>query len=86
MDTLNELGQAVALRRRELKLTQEDVAEAAGVNPDVLSRFERGRAPEYGARKLLQVLAVLGLEVEFRERGQAGSLDELRREREQRKG
>ena len=85
MDNLQELGEAVAARRRDLKLTQAKVAQAAGVNPTVLSRLERGRVSEYGARKLLQVLAVLGLEVEFRERGQAGSLEELKRERDQRK-
>lgn len=85
MNTLQELGEAVAKRRRQLKLSQGQVAQAAGVNPSVLSRLERGRASEYGARKLLQVLAVLGLEVDFRERGQAGSLEELKREREQRK-
>lgn len=85
MNSLQELGEAVAARRREMKLTQGEVALAAGVNPTVLSRFERGRVSEYGARKLLQVLVVLGLELEFRERGHAGSLEELKREREQRK-
>jgi HTH-type transcriptional regulator / antitoxin HipB len=53
----------------------------AGITPESLSRFERGRASEFGSRKLLAVLAVLGVELEFTESGQSGSLDELRRER-----
>jgi hypothetical protein len=46
-----------------------------------LSRLERGQLPEFGARKLLAVLAVLGLELTFTEVGKSGTLDELRRER-----
>jgi HTH-type transcriptional regulator / antitoxin HipB len=44
-------------------------------------RFERGQVPEFGSRKLLAVLAVLGLEMSFTEVGTSGTLDELRRER-----
>jgi HTH-type transcriptional regulator / antitoxin HipB len=44
-------------------------------------RFERGQLSEFGSRKLLAVLAVLGMEMSFAESGTAGTLDELRRER-----
>ena len=81
MKTLQELGTAVAARRQALRLRQKAVAYQAGVTPESLSRFERGRASEFGSRKLLAVLAVLGVELEFTESGQSGSLDELRRER-----
>ena len=81
MKTLQELGIAVAARRQGLRLRQKVVAHQAGVTPESLSRFERGRATEFGSRKLLAVLAVLGVEIEFTEVGQSGSLDELRRER-----
>ena len=81
MKTLQELGAAVATRRQALRLRQKAVARQAGVTPESLSRFERGRASEFGSRKLLAVLAVLGVELEFTEIGQSGSLDELRRER-----
>jgi transcriptional regulator with XRE-family HTH domain len=80
MKTLQELGAAVAGRRQTLRLRQKTVARQAGVTPESLSRFERGRASEFGSRKLLAVLAVLGFELEFTENGRAGSLDELRRE------
>lgn len=81
MLTLQELGQAVASRRKTLRQRQAAVAVQAGITPETLSRFEQGRVPEFGARKLLAVLAVLGMEIQFVEKGMAGSLDELRKER-----
>ena len=83
MQTLQELGKAIATRRKRLGLKQGDVATQAGITPESLSRFERGRSAEFGARKLLAVLAVLGHELEVVTQGQAGNLDELRRERAQ---
>lgn len=81
MQTVRELGEAVATRRRGLGLRQGDVAACAGITQESLSRFERGRLTEFGSRKLLAVLSALGMELEFAEVGAAGSLDELRRER-----
>jgi HTH-type transcriptional regulator / antitoxin HipB len=83
LQTLQELGEAVATRRKLLGLKQGDVAAQAGLTPESLSRFERGRATEFGSRKLLAVLAVLGAELEVMTQGQSGHLDELRRERAQ---
>lgn len=81
MRTVRELGEAVAARRRRLGLKQGDVAARAGITQESLSRFERGKLAEFGSRKLLAVLAVLGMELQFADVGAAGSLDELRRER-----
>ena len=81
MQTLQELGEVVAARRRSLGLKQADVAKKAGITPESLSRFERGRSAEFGARKLLAVLAVLGAELDVIVAGQSGTLDELRLER-----
>ena len=83
MNTLQELGEAVATRRKALGLRQQVVAEQAGITPESLSRFERGRSAELGARKLLAILAVLGMEINLVPVGQSGMLDELRRERNQ---
>lgn len=81
MQTVLELGEAVAARRRALGLKQKDLAERAGLRQPALSRFERGKLGEFGSRKLLALLAVLGMELQFVEMGASGSLDELRRER-----
>ncbi len=81
MQTLHELGVAAAGRRRALGLKQGEVAARAGISQEALSRFEHGRLAEFGSRKLLAVLAVLGMELQFVELGHSGSLDELRLER-----
>ena len=83
MQTLQELGQAVAERRKALGLRQQAVAAQAGITPESLSRFERGRSAEFGSRKLLAVLAVMGMELSVIRSGQSGTLDELRQERNQ---
>ncbi len=81
MQTLAELGEAVSARRKALKLRQSEVAMRSGLTRESLVRFERGQLSELGSRKLMAVLAVLGLELTFTEAGTAGTLDELRRER-----
>ena len=81
MQTLQELGESVAARRRDLALKQLVVARQAGITAESLSRFERGRSPEFGTRKLLAVLAVLGMELDVIQAGQSGNLDQLRKER-----
>jgi transcriptional regulator with XRE-family HTH domain len=83
LQTLQELGETVATRRKLLGLKQHDVAALAGITPESLSRFERGRSAEFGARKLLAVLAVLGAELDVVLQGQSGNLDALRQERAQ---
>lgn len=81
MQTLLELGIAVLERRKSLGMKQGDVATRAGISQELLSRFERGQVSEFGSRKLLAVLTVLGMELRFEDIGTSGSLDELRRER-----
>jgi transcriptional regulator with XRE-family HTH domain len=81
MQTLTELGEAVAARRKARRMSQSDVASRSGLTRESLVRFERGQLTEFGSRKLLAVLAVLGLEISFTELGMSGTLDELRRER-----
>ncbi len=81
MRTIQELGEKVAATRRDLGLKQKEVAAKAGITPESLLRFERGQVSEFGSRKLLAVLAVLGMEVTFVKTGMSGSLDELRLER-----
>lgn len=81
MQTILELGHAIAERRRSLGLKQGDVARQAGVAQEMPSRLQRGRCAEFEARKLLAIVVVPGMEVDFIETVVSGSLDDLRRER-----
>jgi transcriptional regulator with XRE-family HTH domain len=68
METLYELGEAIAKRRQVLGVKQGYVAGLAGITQESLSRLERGRSSEFGARKILAVLSVLGMEIRFSEK------------------
>lgn len=76
MITLQELGCQVAARRKHLGLKQIDVAKSSGVTAELLSRFERGHLPELGSRKLIAVLAALGMEISLSAKGSAFASDE----------
>lgn len=62
-------------------MKQGQVATLSGLSQPLLSRLEKGQLSEFGARKLMAVLAVLGLELTFADVAAVGTLDELRRER-----
>lgn len=80
MKTTAEIGYSLSLRRKQLGIKQKDLAAAAGIPGASLSRLENGRLPEFGVRKLISLLTVLGLELEMRPTDAAGNLDELRKE------
>jgi|688.fasta_scaffold1472742_1 HTH-type transcriptional regulator/antitoxin HipB len=80
MKTTAEIGQLLALRRKKLGIKQKDLAASAGIPRASLSRLENGRLPEFGVRKLISLLTVLGLELDMRPANAAGNLDELRKE------
>lgn len=65
MQTLSEVGEAVAARRRSRGMKQGEAASLAGISQETLSRFERGNVSEFGSRKLLAVLDVVGMELQF---------------------
>jgi len=60
MTTRQEIGQRVLLRRRELGLTQKELAERCGFPYQVISGLERGRQSIYAERLgvLAEALAV----------------------------
>lgn len=63
-------GAALRERRRQLGLTQEDVATEAGVGRRFVIELERGK-PGASLEHALRIAALLGLEIELtpRERG-----------------
>ena len=58
-EVLAELGRRLARRRLDRNLTQEALAEEAGVSPATLKRIEAGRSSQL--QNLIRVLRVLGL-------------------------
>ncbi|HEX8753826.1 MAG TPA: helix-turn-helix domain-containing protein [Solirubrobacterales bacterium] len=60
-----QLGTLIRRRRRELGLTQTEVAEVANTNLRFLSELERGK-PTARLENVMRVLATLGIELEAR--------------------
>lgn len=42
-ELLHEMGERIVARRKQLRLTQEELAEAAGVTPQMVSTAELGK-------------------------------------------
>jgi len=75
---LTELGGEVARARKEKRLSQTDLARAAGLSRQSISSLERGAISDLGAQKLIRVLEVLDLELLVRPLGHPITLDDLR--------
>lgn len=54
--TRNILGELIRFRRKELKLTQEELGNLAGLNRLTISEYERGRV-SYPRFETLELLA-----------------------------
>lgn len=61
MDT-NQIRTSIIARRKELRLTQQQLAESASVTREAVSRFEND-AHDIGLRRLLRLCAALKLEL-----------------------
>lgn len=79
--SLQELGALVSAHRRERKLTQQAVAEAAGIGRSTLNQLERGTA-NVSVSSLMRVLEVLGAALFIEEASARPTLRQLRREQE----
>ena len=82
---LFSLGRSIREARKTRKLTQSEVAAAAGIVRSTLSQLEAGMIQDIGIRKVLRVLDFLGLELTVRPMGAPPTLEELRRDRAQEK-
>ncbi len=60
-----QLGELIRGRRRELGLTQTEVADVADTNLRLVSELERGK-PTARLENLMRVLEALGIELEAR--------------------
>lgn len=87
MADLASIGAEVARKRRTLKLSQSELAKAAGVSRATLGALENARSGELGFSKVAKVLAALGLELKVHETTpRRPTLDELLEEDRDDKG
>jgi transcriptional regulator with XRE-family HTH domain len=60
LSSLADLGREVARLRKAKGLTQRELGALTGMGQSTLARFETGQVAEFGSRKLLRLLDVLG--------------------------
>ena len=77
MADLISIGQQIAERRKNLKLSQVALARKALVSRATLEALENGRAGELGFSRITKLLAVLGLELKLQTSSHRPTLDEL---------
>lgn len=81
--TLLDVGARYKQLRKAAGKTQAEVAEAAGLRQETLSRFETGASSDLSAGKLLRLLQVLDMEMEFAPATRRPNLNDLQQERRQ---
>ena len=75
---LDLIGSEIARRRKQLKLSQTELARKASISRATLDALENGRARELGFAKVTKLLATLGLELRLQlATSQRPTLDEL---------
>ena len=82
MNSLPDLGHAVARLRKERGMTQKQLAALSGMGQSTLGRFETGGVAEFGSRKLLRLLEVLGYEMRYVPMNRSFTLDDALAERQ----
>lgn len=75
MDTV-DIGKVISAKRKELQLTQQALAERAGVSRRTLIELEHGRN-DLCIRRLLRVVASVGLELNVRPASKRPTEDQL---------
>lgn len=75
---LTSVGDRIASRRKELGISQSDLATNARVSRATLDALENGRSSEIGFSRITKILTALGLELRIHEAGtRRPTLDEL---------
>lgn len=64
-----DLGRTISVCRRRLRLSQQRIAEATGIEGAIVSQLERGYGDSAEFRAVLLVVNALGLDVELRQYG-----------------
>lgn len=64
IDFLKEMGQRIMVRRKSLRMTQEELAEKLGVSTQMISNLELGKKA-IRPDNLARVCGILGLSADF---------------------
>ena len=81
LTNLSELGREVARLRNEKGMTQRELSALCGLAQPTLARFETGRVAEFGSRKLMLSLEVMGYGLTVSAAPQQFTLDDALAER-----
>lgn len=65
METLPDAGNRFRQLRKNACMTQSEVAAAVGMRQEAISRFENGRGTDFSLTKLLRLLQVLDMGLDF---------------------
>lgn len=82
MNSLPDLGLELARLRKARGMTQKELAAMGGMGQSTLARFETGGVAEFGSRKLLRLLEVLGHEMRFVPMSRSFTLDDALAQRQ----
>lgn len=75
---LSTIGSHVASKRKSARMSQSELARAAGISRATLDALENGRVGELGYTKITKILTALGLELKLQETvSRRPTLDEL---------
>lgn len=78
---IQDLGAQLAAMRKEMRMTQAEVAKSAGVSRALISDLESGQLHDPGVKKLFRILKVLGKGIRIVPQGPP-TLDDLLAEQE----
>jgi len=78
---LFEIGKKVRLLRKDIGLTQQQLAQKAGISRVTLGKFERGEMAAISVKTFDVILSALGHEIDFSRKSSSNfgipTLDEL---------
>lgn len=86
LTNLADLGAEVARLRKAKGWTQKELGAMASMGQSTLARFETGQVAEFGSRKLLRLLEVLGRSLVTADASQPFTLDDALQQRRQEAG
>ena len=73
-ELLHQMGERITLRRKQLRLTQEELAEAAGITPQTVSTAELGKKALRPAN-IINICAALDISPDYLLLGQISDMD-----------